>query len=59
MRSLEGQNGGRFFDELRKRYPVRREFSSTILHLSAADSLAKILGDLGFRVTSKAAGDNP
>ena len=42
---------GRYFDELRKNYPVRREFSSTVIKLSDSEKiLAKKLRQLGFNV---------
>jgi len=42
---------GRYFDELRKNYPVRREFSSTVIKLSDSQKiLAKKLRQLGFNV---------
>lgn len=40
-----------YFDELRKNYPVRREFAATTVRLSDG-KLADILGQLGFRVVS-------
>ena len=39
----------RYFDELRKNYPVRREFDATTIKISDG-KLAGILGQLGFRV---------
>ena len=42
---------GRYFDELRKNYPVRREFSSTVIKLSDSQNmLAEKLRQLGFKV---------
>ena len=42
---------GRFFDDLRKHYPVRREFQNTTVTLDkAGGSLARKLEGLGFRV---------
>ncbi len=46
----EAERGG-FFDDLRKNYPVRREFPNTaIVGLDAEGSLAKKLGGIGFKV---------
>lgn len=45
---------GRFFDGLRKSYPVRREFQNTTAVLDhAAGSLAEKLAGIGFQVASK------
>jgi len=46
----EAERGG-FFDDLRKNYPVRREFQNTaIVGLDAESPLAKKLGGIGFKV---------
>lgn len=37
------------FDQLRKNYPVRREFMAHDLLAESADPLRQVLGDLGFR----------
>ena len=51
--NMEAQAASRYFDELRRSYPVRREFPATTVSLSAADNpLAGILDRLGFRVAS-------
>jgi erythronate-4-phosphate dehydrogenase len=42
---------GRFFDDLRKHYPVRREFHNTVVSLDRPrESLARKLAGLGFKV---------
>ena len=54
-RSLEIGNGktGYYFDELRKNYPVRREFPATTVHLPATrKNLAVTLRQLGFGITT-------
>lgn len=54
-RSLEIDHGktGYYFDELRKNYPVRREFTATTVHLPAArKNLAGTLKQLGFNITT-------
>ena len=51
--NVKGQEATRYFDELRKNHPVRREFAATTVHLfSAGKHLADVLGQLGFRVSS-------
>ncbi len=41
---------GRFFDDLRKHYPVRREFQNTLVSLDQPrESLARKLAGIGFR----------
>ena len=46
----EAERGG-FFDDLRKNYPVRREFQNTaIVGLNEESPLAKKLGGIGFKV---------
>ena len=52
-RSLEIDHGktGYYFDELRKHYPVRREFSATTINLSSTRTdLAGTLQKLGFNI---------
>jgi len=45
------ENRARFFDDLRKTYPVRREFHSTAIALQGKDdALAKKLRGIGFRI---------
>lgn len=45
---------GRFFDDLRKHYPVRREFQNTTISLDAPrPSLARKLAGLGFQVEGR------
>lgn len=45
------QQRGHYFDELRKNYPLRREFSSTVIKLSHGQNiLAEKLRKLGFNV---------
>jgi erythronate-4-phosphate dehydrogenase len=45
---------GRFFDNLRKNYPVRREFKNTEVIVQGTDSsLAKKLQGIGFKVKKK------
>jgi len=45
---------GKFFDKLRKNYPVRREFQNTEIIIQDTDSsLAKKLNGIGFKVTKK------
>jgi erythronate-4-phosphate dehydrogenase len=46
---------GRFFDGLRKNYPVRREFQNTKIELAAegAENLSKKLEGIGFKVKSE------
>jgi erythronate-4-phosphate dehydrogenase len=42
---------GKFFDDLRKDYPVRREFQNTqVVFAPACKSLAKKLGGIGFKI---------
>jgi erythronate-4-phosphate dehydrogenase len=42
---------GRFFDDLRRDYPVRREFGNTrVLLKSPSESLSVKLGGIGFKV---------
>lgn len=44
---------GKFFDDLRKNYPIRREFQTTEVVLDApCESLAKTLAGIGFKVSS-------
>lgn len=55
-RSLEigPDNAGYYFDELRKNYPLRREFFATTVKLPGKrNNLAKILTQLGFTVTEQ------
>jgi erythronate-4-phosphate dehydrogenase len=48
---IDRTEAGWFFDELRKNYPLRREFSATVVKLPATrHSLANILLQLGFMV---------
>ena len=49
--SLPSVEAGRFFDELRKNYPVRREFGNTtvVLPRGQAGLLEKLRG-IGFKV---------
>jgi len=48
------ENRGRFFDKLRKNYPVRREFQNTEVIVGDTDSsLANKLKGIGFKVTKK------
>lgn len=54
-RSLEINHGkaGYYFDELRKKYPVRREFSATTVILPAGrPGLAGVLQHLGFNIVT-------
>jgi erythronate-4-phosphate dehydrogenase len=47
-------NTGKFFDSLRKNYPVRREFQNTeVIVPDTGDSLAEKLCGIGFRVMEK------
>jgi erythronate-4-phosphate dehydrogenase len=50
-------NRGKYFDQLRKHYPIRREFQNTKIEFSspASDSLKQILSGLGFQLTRDAA----
>jgi erythronate-4-phosphate dehydrogenase len=54
LRQLSGisvEQRGQYFDELRKNYPVRREFPATVFHLpEARETLAGKLEQLGFKV---------
>ena len=54
LRQLSGicvEQRGQYFDELRKNYPVRREFPATVFHLpEARKTLAGKLEQLGFNV---------
>lgn len=46
-------NRGKLFDELRKKYPIRREFQNTIISLPDKKSpLAAKLAGIGFRIDS-------
>jgi erythronate-4-phosphate dehydrogenase len=48
------QKRGAFFDDLRKNYPVRREFVNTTATLEDADSpLARAIAGIGFRLAKK------
>jgi len=50
-RNMKAQAAAQYFDELRKKYPVRREFPATTVSLSGSDNLlAGVLARLGFRV---------
>ena len=52
--SEPAENRGRFFDKLRKNYPVRREFQNTEVIVGETDSsLANKLKGIGFKVTKK------
>ena len=52
--SEPAENRGRFFDKLRKNYPVRREFQNTEVIVGDTDSsLANKLKGIGFKVTKK------
>ena len=41
---------GKYFDKLRKDYPVRREFQNTLLNLRHRTELGHTFAALGFRV---------
>ena len=43
---------GRFFDDLRKNYPVRREFQNTKVDCTSKN-MANILAGLGFKVSDE------
>jgi erythronate-4-phosphate dehydrogenase len=45
-------NRGRFFDDLRKNYPVRREFQNTKVDCTSKN-IANILAGLGFKVSDE------
>ena len=48
---VDGGERGKFFDELRKNYPVRREFGNTKVVLDKAEkSLVTKLGGIGFKI---------
>jgi erythronate-4-phosphate dehydrogenase len=48
------ENRGKYFDKLRKNYPVRREFQNTeVIVENSNDSLANKLRGLGFKVVKK------
>ena len=48
------ENRGKFFDKLRKNYPVRREFQNTeVIVVNSKSSLAEKLRGIGFKVTIK------
>jgi len=51
--SLPASERGRYFDQLRKHYPRRREFFNTMIEFSSppAPALEKKLTSLGFKVT--------
>lgn len=44
-------NRGKLFDELRKKYPIRREFQNTVISTANA-TLAKSLAGIGFSIKS-------
>lgn len=44
-------NRGKLFDELRKKYPIRREFQNTVIS-TANTALAKSLAGIGFSIKS-------
>ena len=44
-------NRGKFFDELRKTYPIRREFQNTVISVANA-AIAKSLAGIGFSIKS-------
>ncbi len=51
MFGLSYEERGRYFDRLRKEYPIRREFFNTTVKLpDAPEELKRILGGIGFRV---------
>ena len=44
-------NRGKFFDELRKKYPIRREFQNTVVSISNT-AIAQSLAGIGFSIKS-------
>ncbi len=53
VRKEPSQNVGKFFDQLRKNYPVRREFQNTkVIVKDINSSLAKKLHGIGFKVVT-------
>jgi erythronate-4-phosphate dehydrogenase len=48
------ENRGRFFDKLRKEYPIRREFQNTeVIVENCTDGMTNKLNGLGFKVVKK------
>ncbi len=47
---VEQEKRGKFFDELRKNYPVRREFQNTTIIVPSANGLKAKLSGIGFQV---------
>ena len=48
---VEPEKRGKFFDDLRKNYPVRREFQNTTVVLSGqAENIENKLKGIGFKV---------
>ena len=51
---VEQEKRGKFFDDLRKNYPVRREFQNTIVYLKqSCPALAEVVKGIGFQVKSE------
>jgi len=52
--NIPKEKTGQFFDNLRKNYPIRREFQNTKIILEAAHpSIAKKLAGIGFKVSNE------
>lgn len=47
---VEQEKRGKFFDDLRKNYPVRREFQNTKIIMTSENSLKTKLSGIGFRI---------
>jgi len=51
---VAAEKRGKFFDDLRKNYPVRRELQNTEVVLKASrQHLAKKLAGIGFKVSNE------
>ena len=47
---VEQEKRGKFFDDLRKNYPVRREFQNTEIIMASENSLKAKLRGIGFQI---------
>ncbi len=47
---VEQEKRGKFFDDLRKNYPVRREFQNTKIIMTSGNALKAKLSGIGFQI---------
>jgi hypothetical protein len=47
---VEQEKRGKFFDDLRKNYPVRREFQNTKIIMTSENGLKAKLRGIGFQI---------